>query len=647
MLVLYGSQTGSAEEVAERVARDAERRNLGAARVQALDAFDRASLPGERLVVFVVATTGDGDPPDNMRQFWRFLLRKGLPRDALASLEFVVFGLGDSSYAHYNVVSRKLRARLLQLGAVEAATRGFGDDQSAHGLEGDLDKWLKGLWPELLEKRPLPPGFEVDDSPRLFTPANAAVAVVPGAALSAAQESADFAASANGRLPLGTYAAGALQATLARNERITATDWEQDVRHVEFAVPGLPAYEAGDIAVVHVENAFAPGQLERLAAQLRYPSLDAVVELALPHVPARVSLRALFTRYLDLLGTPRRRFFEALYFFAGDAEEKDKLLELSSAEGNDLFHAYCKKERKSHLEVLTEDFKTCAPPLHYLVQMVPLLKPREYSIASSRRAHGNSSIHLTVAMLSFLTPWGRRKTGVASQWFQSLPETARTDAAAARSPVDDASAVPETTTATASSAAAPTAAAPTAAAPTAAAPPIAATTAGTGVVTTVTVAVKRGMLRVPEHGDTPLVLVGPGTGVAPMRGLIYERRQASSHLYFGCRSAAKDYYYEKEWAALVAAQQLGSVRAAFSRDSGENKKVYVQKLLREDHQRLHELLVLKPGLLFVSGSAERMPTDVREAVTEALAEHLPSLEHAQKHVKEMERTGRFRVEAWS
>ena len=118
---LYGSQTGSAQEVAEVLGRDAERRDFKKENILicSLDDYDRSLLIEEPFVVFVVATTGEGDPPDNMKMFWRFILRKGLPASVLQSLDFAVFGLGDSSYVKYNYVARRLRKRLLQLGGNE------------------------------------------------------------------------------------------------------------------------------------------------------------------------------------------------------------------------------------------------------------------------------------------------------------------------------------------------------------------------------------------------------------------------------------------------------------------------------------------------------------------------------------------------
>ncbi|CAM9734224.1 unnamed protein product, partial [Ectocarpus fasciculatus] len=122
------------------------------------------------LAVFVVSTTGDGEVPSNMSTFWRFLLRRGLPKDCLASMRFAIFGLGDSGYTKYNATARKLHARLLQLGAVELVERGLGDDQSPRGMWGDLDPWLASLWTGLLQLKPLPEGTIVDDSPRLEPP---------------------------------------------------------------------------------------------------------------------------------------------------------------------------------------------------------------------------------------------------------------------------------------------------------------------------------------------------------------------------------------------------------------------------------------------------------------------------------------------
>lgn len=107
LLVLYGSQTGTAQDTAERVGREAKRFHFDV-RVLAMDDYDVRQLIQEPVVVFVASTTGQGEEPDNMKGFWRFLLRKSLPSDSLQAVLYGVLGLGDSSYQKFNFVGKKL-----------------------------------------------------------------------------------------------------------------------------------------------------------------------------------------------------------------------------------------------------------------------------------------------------------------------------------------------------------------------------------------------------------------------------------------------------------------------------------------------------------------------------------------------------------
>lgn len=104
-----------------------------------MDDYDKSNLPEERLVVFVASTTGQGDVPDNMKAFWRLLLRKDLPSDSLSRLRCAVFGLGDSGYPLFNAVARRLHQRLTQLGAAAVVDRGLGDDQHDQGYGAPTD----------------------------------------------------------------------------------------------------------------------------------------------------------------------------------------------------------------------------------------------------------------------------------------------------------------------------------------------------------------------------------------------------------------------------------------------------------------------------------------------------------------------------
>ena len=153
--MVFASQTGNAEDVAELLGAEAALRHFSP-RVVSSEACDLGTLAGARLLVCVVATAGQvrpaqrvrppslclclrqrtqGDPPDSFVRLWRSLLRKSLPPTALAHCRCAVFGLGDSGYPKFNVMAKKLDRRLEALGAAKLVPLGLGDDQ-ARGCEG-------------------------------------------------------------------------------------------------------------------------------------------------------------------------------------------------------------------------------------------------------------------------------------------------------------------------------------------------------------------------------------------------------------------------------------------------------------------------------------------------------------------------------
>ncbi|TVU05448.1 hypothetical protein EJB05_48612, partial [Eragrostis curvula] len=151
LVILYASQTGNAMDVAERVGREAKRGGCPDVDLLSMDSFNPSCLPGEGFVVFVVSTMGQGDPPDSMKSFWKYLLQKHLGSQWLEGLQYAVFGLGDSGYQKYNFPAKKLDQRLSDLGAKQIINKGLGDDQHPAGYEGALDPWLQPLWQSLNE----------------------------------------------------------------------------------------------------------------------------------------------------------------------------------------------------------------------------------------------------------------------------------------------------------------------------------------------------------------------------------------------------------------------------------------------------------------------------------------------------------------
>lgn len=189
--------------------------------------------------------------------------------------------------------------------------------------------------------------------------------------------------------------------TVLSNTRLTTLSWTQNVFHIALDVyshvtdtsPALSRHTAGDVLVVYPHN---PPSLVELSLSL-YSQWDPssclqIHRSYLPNMrknrlPDNISctLRDLFSRYLDISGVPQRGYFEALSHFSSDDEQRDKLVEISSAEGADLYYSYCVRERRSYIDVLSE-FRSCNVPLSRLLELIPPLSPRHYSIASSAKA---------------------------------------------------------------------------------------------------------------------------------------------------------------------------------------------------------------------------------------------------------------------
>jgi len=184
----------------------------------------------------------------------------------------------------------------------------------------------------------------------------------------------------------------------------------------------------------------------------------------------------------------------------------------------------------------------------------------------------------------------------------------------------------------------------------------------------------------------PVIMIGPGTGVAPMRAILQERQWmaeqvvdklgmdamagegggitgdvdgiAQTMLFFGCRRRQFDFLYGIEWEALSDLEDTSKIEAftdgchtatiAFSQDNPPNSaKTYVQHKIRKDGEKVWSLLNAGAHVL-VAGSAKSMPADVRKALADTMQLHGGfSEEAAEKALKQMERQGKYRVDCWS
>lgn len=151
------------------------------------------------------------------------------------------------------------------------------------------------------------------------------------------------------------------------------------------------------------------------------------------------------------------------------------------------------------------------------------------------------------------------------------------------------------------------------------------------------------VFRVPEDNDLPMIMVGPGTGVAPFRAFLQEREfrnaKGINWLFFGDRNADKDFIYRDEIEAMQKSKVLTKLDLAFSRDQEE--KIYVQDRMREKGEELFALLE-QGGYFFVCGDAYRMAKDVDKALHEVIAKHGKlTEEQAAEYVNQLKKDKRY------
>ncbi|EGG20226.1 NADPH-dependent diflavin oxidoreductase 1 [Cavenderia fasciculata] len=551
--IIYSTQSGTGQEVAEKLSRDLLRNGI-ITKVDDIENYDyKKLLPFENIILFVVSTQGHGDVPDSMRLFWNFLLIRSHPSNALGGLRFAILGLGDSSYTTFNFASKKLNQRLLSLGAQQLIRRGDADDQHDLGIDYEVEKWTLELTTKLHQLYPLPLDFVPIDRN-----------ILQKSKYMVEFKTSDQEGQRMQFKPPQQYSI----VQLKTNQRITCPYWNQDVRHLEFDIKdpnqngrNLLKYSSGDVTYILPEN--PTKSVNEIIECLKFDPNTIITSIkpfnselcTTPQINLPTTIGILFKHYFDIMGSPRRYFFELLQFFTSDPLEQERLQYFSSTEGQDDLRDYNQKEKRNYIDVL-KDFQNISIPFEYIFDLIMPIKPRPFSISSSSTMHPNE-LHVSAGLNTYMAPTRRLlRMGLCSQWFQTL---------------------------------------------------------STGAL--VPMYIKQSGATLPPSPNIPLVMVGPGTGCAIFRSFMQHREMIKKDgalgeaiFYYGCRHANSDYLYQQEFEHYEKSGTISQLSVAFSRDSDDNKKVYVQHLMRRDAQLIWNLLE-NGAWFYISGSSGRMPKD--------------------------------------
>ncbi|MGY2643317.1 bifunctional P-450/NADPH--P450 reductase [Bacillus inaquosorum] len=567
LLVLYGSDTGTAEGVARELADTA---SLHGVRTEVAPLNDQiGKLPQEGAVV-IVTSSYNGKPPSNAGQFVQWL--QEIKPGELEGVHYAVFGCGDHNWAStYQYVPRFIDEQLAEKGATRFSKRGEGDVSG--DFEGQLDEWKKSMWADAIKAF----GLELNEN----------------ADKERSTLSLQFVRGL-GESPLArSYEAA--HASIAENRELQSANSDRSTRHIEIALPPDVEYREGDHLGVLPRN--SQTNVSRILHRFGLKGTDQVTLSAsgrsAGHLPLGrpVSLQDLLSYSVEVQEAATRAQIRELAAFTVCPPHKRELEDLT-AEG--VYQEQILKKRISMLDLL-EKYEACDMPFERFLELLRPLKPRYYSISSSPRVNPEQA-SITVGVVRGPAWSGRGEyRGVASNYLAERK-------------------------------------------------------AGDDVVMFVRTPESR--FQLPEDPKTPIIMVGPGTGVAPFRGFLQARAAlkregktlGEAHLYFGCRND-RDFIYREELEQFEK-DGIVTVHTAFSRKKGM-PKTYVQHLMSDHAETLISILD-RGGRLYVCGDGSKMAPDVEAALQKAYQSvHGTSEQEAQNWLKHLQDTGIYAKDVWS
>ena len=537
--ILYGSQTGNAQGVAEKARKTLEGLGFQVA-ISSMSDFKPNNLKKLQNLLIVASTHGEGEPPDNAIGFHEFLYGKRAPK--LDDLNFSVLSLGDSSYEFFCQTGKDFDQRLEALGGKRIYSR----------VDCDLDydeqvsQWIEGVLGGLNEAQ--------------------------------GENSASQVHATEAPTVESTYSRNnPFKAEVLENINLNGRGSNKETRHLELSLEGSGiTYEPGDALGIYPEN--DSELVESLIQKMGWDSEELVTINKQGEVlPLKEALISHFE-----ISTLTKPLIEK----AAQLSSSEELNELLSSENKDQLKSYL---HGRDLLDLISDFGPWNASVQEFVSILRKMPARLYSIASSISANPDE-VHLTIGALRY-DAHGRERKGVCSSFLADRIE-----------PGD-----------------------------------------------TLPVYIQHNQnFKLPNNPDTPIIMVGPGTGIAPFRSFIQEREElgaeGKSWLFFGDQHFVTDFLYQTEWQKYLKDGVLTKLDVAFSRDTEE--KVYVQHRLLEHSQELFEWLQ-EGAVVYVCGDEKNMAKDVHNTLIEIIEkEGKMSREKAEEYLANMKQQKRYQRDVY-